>query len=245
LKCVQPPGRQKGCCTALFACSPRATGAPMAAQSPGKRPLAEGEGAAAAPAKREAPDAARAPSEPTKDAKEAPVRPEAPQPPLRGGEDVSCRCVKATLDGVRRGHGPNKVPTPFALELQRRVRALVPVVGDIATTTMQDIGLMERIANEKDPNREHRPWTKDRVLQIMYGVCEGGDKSTKERMMSDAALGAKEEDEEEDEEEINHAPPAATEKDQEDERSRTPRSTPRRRRGCWPTCARTALRRNP
>jgi len=158
----------------------------MAAQSPGKRPLAEGEGADAAPAKREAPDAARAPSEPTKDAKEAPVRPEAPQPPLRGGEDVSCRCVKATLDGVRRGHGPNKVPTPFALELQRRVRALVPVVGDIATATMQDIGLMERIANEKDPNREHRPWTKDRVLQIMYGVCEGGDKSTKERMMSGA-----------------------------------------------------------
>jgi len=92
----------------------------------------------------------------------------------------------------RRRHGPNKVPRPFALELQRRVHALVPVVGDIATTTMQVIGLMERIANEKDANREHRPWTKDRVLQLMCGGCEGGDNSTKERMMSDAALAATE-----------------------------------------------------
>ena len=81
---------------------------------------------------------------------------------------------------------------------------------------MQVTGLMERIANEKDANREHRPWTKDRVLQIMCGGCEGGDNSTKERMMSDAALAATEKDEEEDEEETNHVPPAATEKDQED-----------------------------
>ena len=126
--------------------------------------------------------------------------------PPRGGGDVSCSCVKATLHGVLRRHGPNKVPTPFALEMQRRVHALVPVVGDIATTTMQVVGLMERIENEKEPNREHRPWTKDRVLQIMYGVCEGGDKSHKERMVNDAALGAKEE-----EEETDHAPPAAKE----------------------------------